>query len=249
MVFLVYGIGFVVCYFVLHFDWWMSLLIALAFPAALGIVMLAVGMPMAGISVLVEKIKERRQRRHSEQNLQDTYQVIEQRKEEQIPPIAMAEYFVLDFLDKETHTRAELNRQGKAMGYSETTVGKAITNLMELGEIERIARGVYRKIGTLPIERTATGESAEATRISSVAAEIAKERKKQSNTFGIWSLILGIVGVFWWPEALGAAAVVLGVLQFRRHISKRAIAGFTLGIVNIVLALVFQALGLYLLGL
>jgi len=78
--------------------------------------------------------------------------------------------------------------------------------------------------------------------------QMEKERKKQSNTLGIWSLATGIIGVFWWPEALGVAAVVLGVLQFRRHMSKCAIAGFTLGIVDIVLALVFQAQGLYHLG-
>jgi len=66
MPFLVYGIGFAVCYFLFDLSWWMSLLIALAFPAALGIVMFAIGMPvggiMLGIEALVNKIKERRRR-------------------------------------------------------------------------------------------------------------------------------------------------------------------------------------------
>jgi len=62
----IYAIGFAVCYFVFDLSWWMSLLIALAAPAALGIVMLVIGMPvggvMLGIEALINKIKERRRR-------------------------------------------------------------------------------------------------------------------------------------------------------------------------------------------
>ena len=69
-------------------------------------------------------------------------------------------------------------------------------------------------------------------------------RIRQSNAFGTWSLVLGIAGFFWWPAVLGIIAVVLGAVQWRRHVSKRSIAGFTLGIVNIVLAVFWYTTGL-----
>jgi len=168
---LVYGIGFVICYFVIGFNWWTSLLIALAFPAALGIAVYVIGVPLLGITTgigaLTNKIKQRRQGRHPEPTWENVPEPIESQEREMPLP---------------------------------------------------------------------------------ARAEIADKRKEKSNAFGIWSLVLGVIGVFWWPEVFGVAAVVLGVLQFRRHINKRAIAGFTLGVVDIVIAVVFNLLGLYPLG-
>ncbi|MFC1957012.1 hypothetical protein ACFLVY_01785 [Chloroflexota bacterium] len=69
-------------------------------------------------------------------------------------------------------------------------------------------------------------------------------RIQQSNAFGTWSLILGIAGFFLWGVVLGIIAVVLGAVQWRRHVSKRSIAGFTLGIVDIVLAVFWYTTGL-----
>jgi hypothetical protein len=165
---LLYGIGFIICYFVIGFNWWMSLLIALAFPAALGIAMFVIGVPFAGIMVgigaLINKIKQRRRERHPEPTWENVSEPIEPQEREM--PLA-------------------------------------------------------------------------------ARAEIAEERKERSNKFGTWSLVLGIISLIFWPEATGTAAVVLGVLQFRRHATKRAIAGFTLGVVGIILAVVFDLLGLY----
>ena len=76
-------------------------------------------------------------------------------------------------------------------------------------------------------------------------AKIAAKRKERSNKFGTWSLVLGIISLIFWPEVTGTAAIVLGILQFRRQATKRAIAGFTLGVVGIVLAVVFGFLGQY----
>ena len=63
---ILYAIGFAVCYFLFDLSWWMSLLIAFAAPAILGLVMWVVGMPlggiMLGIEALINKIKERRRR-------------------------------------------------------------------------------------------------------------------------------------------------------------------------------------------
>lgn len=88
-------------------------------------------------------------------------------------------------------------------------------------------------------------ESQEREMSLAARAEIAEEHKDRSNKFGTWSLVLGIISLIFWPEVTGTAAVVLGVLQFRRHATKRAIAGFTLGVVGIVLVVAFDLLGLY----
>lgn len=61
---IVYGIGFAVCYFLFDLSWWMSLLIAFAAPAVLGLVMWVIGMPIAGIGALVGKIKKQKERPH-----------------------------------------------------------------------------------------------------------------------------------------------------------------------------------------
>jgi hypothetical protein len=165
---IVCGIAFVICYFAIGLNWWISLLIALAFPAALSIAMYAIGVPIfgisAGIGALINKIKQRRQERHPEPTWENVSEPIEP-QERQMPLAA--------------------------------------------------------------------------------TAEIAEERKKRSNKFGTSSLVLGIISLIFWPEITGTAAVVLGVLQFRRHATKRAIAGFTLGVVGIVLAVVFNLLGMY----
>ena len=165
---LIYGIGFVICYFVIGLNWWMSLLIALAFPAALGIAMFVIGVPLTGIMVgiggVIDKIKQRRREQHPEPTWENVSEPIEPQEREM--PLA-------------------------------------------------------------------------------ARAEIAQERKERSNKFGTWSLVLGIISLIFWPEVTGTAAVVLGVLQFRRHATKRAIAGFTLGVVGIVLAVVFDLVGLY----
>ena len=250
---LVYGIGFVICYFAIGFNWWMSLLIALAFPAALEIAMFVVGVPlfgiMAGVGAAIDKIKQRRRERHPEPTWESVSEPIEP-QEGEMPLVIRAESFIVDTLDDGIQTRAELNTKGKILGYSEATIGKALDDLIETSEIEMIESGVYSKVAQLtdqdytrestsPLQTRATQPTPLTT------AEIAKERKKKSNTFGTWSLVLGIISLIFWPEVTGTAAVVLGVLQFRRHVTKRAIAGFTLGVVGIVLAVVFNLLGLY----
>lgn len=165
---LVYGIGFAICYFAIGLNWWMSLLAALAFPAALDIAIWVIGVPLfgisAGIGALINKIKQRRQERHPEPTWENVSEPIEPQEREM--PLA-------------------------------------------------------------------------------ARAEIPDERKERSNRFGTWSLVLGIISLIFWPEVTGTAAVVLGILQFRRHATKRAIAGFTLGVVGIVLAVVFALGGLY----
>jgi len=64
--------------------------------------------------------------------------------------------------------------------------------------------------------------------------------KRQVKTFGFWSLVLGIPGVFL-PVAgipFFVTAVILGVLQFRRRVSKCSIAGFALGLAGVVFFIV-----------
>lgn len=187
-------------------------MIALAFPAALGIAMMVIGIPALGIGALIEKIRERRRKRHLEAPWENAYEFAEEQQEIKEPLISGAEQFIVHSLDAGVQTRAQLNSKGKALGHSEAAIGKGLNNLMEVGSIKRIARGVYSK----PPPPVQTED----------------ERTKQSNTLGIWSLATGIVGIFLWPSAI--AAIVLGALQFRRHVSKCSIAGFVLGIVGIV---------------
>jgi len=239
---LIYVIGFLVCYFVFDFSWWMSLLIALAFPVALGILMfvanMSIGGTIWGISALIEKIKERRRKPYPETTWEAAYEAIEPREEERIPQVITAERFIMDTLEGGAYTRAELNQQGQLLGYSETTIGRALNSLLEDGEIERIARGVYSKVGSLSTEGPMTYET---TRVPttqtqptlSMLAELEKERKRQSNTFGIWSLVLGLIGILIGPVAV--AAIVLGALQFKRHVSKCSTAGLILGIIGVIL--------------
>ena len=74
--------------------------------------------------------------------------------------------------------------------------------------------------------------------------EAKAEQLRKSNAFGTWSLILGITGLFWWTAVLGIIAIILAILQFRRHVSKRSIAGLTLGIVDVALAIYWYSVGL-----
>jgi len=236
--FLFYGIGFAVCYFLFDLSWWMSLLIAFAAPAIFSLAMWLIGMPIVGISALVEKIKERRQRPCPEANWADAYKVVE---EQEIPLVIKAESFIMYMMDKGIHTRAGLSEQGETFGYSEATIGRALNNLIKAGEIERIGRGIYSKVSSIPRERVIPEEltkpqTADAETIASMLLEIEKQRKKQSNIFGIWSLVLGIIGIFTFVvPAAAIAAIILGVLQFRRHVSKCSIAGFVLGIIGVAL--------------
>jgi len=234
-------IAFLVCYFQFDFSWWVSLLIAFGAPIAVSLVAWAVGLPFVGILTLVEKIKERRQRRYPETNWPDAYEVVEEQERQEIPLVAKAESFIMYMMDKGMHTRAELDEQGKIFGYSEATIGRALNNLLEAGAIKRIARGIYSKITTvageklMPEEVTAP-QIGEAERIASMVLEIEKQRKKQSNTLGIWSLVLGIIGIPTFSVPVVAiAAIVLGTLQFRRHRTKCSIAGLILGTISVVL--------------
>ncbi len=250
---IVCGIAFVICYFAIGLNWWISLLIALAFPVALSIVMYAIGVPLFGIAIgigaLINKIKQRGQGRYREPTWENVSESTEP-QEGGMPLVIRAESFIVDTLDDGIQTRAELNTKGKILGYSEATIGKALDDLIETSEIEMIESGVYSKVAQLTDQdytRESTGPlQTRATQPTPLTtARIAEEHKKKSNAFGTSSLVLGIISLIFWPEVTGTAAIVLGVLQFRRHATKRAIAGFTLGVVGIVLAVVFDLLGLY----
>ena len=140
MAFLVYAIGFAICYFRFDLSWWMSLLIAFAAPAIFSLAMWVIGMPIVGISALVEKIRGRRQTPYPEVNWQHEYEVVEEPKQQEVH---LAESFIMSMIDKGICTRTELNEHGKALAYSEATIGKALNNLLEAGEIKRIGRGAY----------------------------------------------------------------------------------------------------------
>ena len=66
-----------------------------------------------------------------------------------------------------------------------------------------------------------------------------ENRQRVFKTPGFWSLILCIPGVYGfyteWPNiAFFLGAIVLGIIQFRRHFSKLALAGLTIGILSLV---------------
>jgi len=69
------------------------------------------------------------------------------------------------------------------------------------------------------------------------------ERRPISNTLGTASLAVAIFGIFWGTAVLGIIAIALGVIQWRRHISKRSIAGFIIGIIDIILAVYWYITG------
>lgn len=67
-------------------------------------------------------------------------------------------------------------------------------------------------------------------------------RKSIFRTFGFWSSILCIPGIFA-PVAnivFFTSAVILGGLQFRRHVSKYSVAGFALGLAGLVFFVVLN---------
>jgi len=156
---IIYVIGFLVCYFGFGFSWWMSLLIALVAPIVFGLVMLLIGIQIGGISSLIEKIKERRRKPYPETTRGADYEAIEPWEEEKIPQVIKAEGFIRDTLERGICTRAELNQQGKLLGYSEATIGKALNSLLEDDEIEKIARGVHSKVGRLSTQGPMTYET------------------------------------------------------------------------------------------
>ena len=216
---LLYAIGFAVCYWLFDLSWWMSLLTALAFPVFFSMAMVIIGMPIGGIAALVEKIKERRKKPYPEMNRGGAYEVVGPGKEE-VSEVTKAERFIVNLLSTGICTRGDLNEQGEMLGYSKATITRALNNLLEHGEIKKIARGVYSKAASVTESRASLLMQSEAE----------KERKRQSNTFGVWSLVLGIIGIFVGPLAI--AAIVLGALQFKRHVSKCSIAGLVLGIIG-----------------
>jgi len=219
----------------------MSLLIALAAPVIIGLVSLVVELPIMGISALVEKIKQRRESPYYNENLRaEFYEQAAKVENTEDFPLVEVQSFLLYLMDKGVHTRAEFIREGKAMmKYSEATIGTVLDNLIEARLIKEIGSDIYYRIGARVqendiVEEPASEQATDAHRLASMLFELEKERKKQSNTLGIWSLVLGIVGIptFFVP-VVAIAAIVLGILQFRRHRTKCSIAGLILGIISV----------------
>jgi hypothetical protein len=74
---------------------------------------------------------------------------------------------------------------------------------------------------------------------NAVSRKEPKGRQRVFKTPGFWSLILCIPGVFtFYSEAPNIAfflcAIVLGIIQFRRHFSKLAVAGLTIGVLSLI---------------
>ncbi len=74
--------------------------------------------------------------------------------------------------------------------------------------------------------------------------KLVKKIDSKSNTLGIWSLVFGIIGIFWWPAVLGIVGVILAILQLRRSTGKIVVAGLCLGIFNFISAGFWYDLGL-----
>ena len=73
----------------------------------------------------------------------------------------------------------------------------------------------------------------------SIHIRVIEERKRVFETLGFWSLILCIPGVLWLSSEvfniiLFLGATVLGIIQFRRHFSKLALTGLTIGVLSLV---------------
>jgi len=187
---------------------------------------------MLGIEALINRIRGHRRKRRLHDDGVKTYGSVGQQESWDVPLLTTdPESFVLHAITSGLHTSAELNEQGNVMGWSAAAIGSAVSNLIQAGRIESVGPGVY-----LVVEHGGATQTAEVQPALPLELEVEKQRKKTSNALGIWSLVLGIVGLFLWPA--GIAAIVLGALQFKRHVSKCAIAGFTLGIVDMVLFLV-----------
>jgi len=222
------------------------LLIAFGAPIAVSLVVWAVGLPFVGILSLVEKIKQRREPPYYNENLRAEFsEQASKVKNTEDFPLVEVQSFPLYLMDKGVHTRAEFIGEGKAMmKYSEATIARALDNLVEARLIKRIGRDIYYRIGARVqendiVEEPASEQATDAHRLTSMLFELEKERKKQSNTFGIWSLVLGIIGIFtFFGLAISIAAIILGILQFRRHRTKCSMAGLALGIIGVALFIV-----------
>lgn len=73
---------------------------------------------------------------------------------------------------------------------------------------------------------------------------VSRKGGSKSRILGILSLVFGFIGVFWWGAVLGILAVILAILQFRRATGNVAIAGFSLGVVDYIMAAIWHDLGL-----
>jgi len=243
---LFYGIGFAICYFAFDLNWWMSLLIAFAAPVIISLVSLVVESPIMGISALVEKIRRRRESPYCTENFKaGFYEQAARVENTEDSSLLEVQSFLIYLMDKGVHTRTTFIREGKAtMNFSEVIIGRALDSLMEAKLIKRIGSNAYYRIGTVVqendiVEEPANEQTTDSHRMASMLFEIEKEREKQSNTLGIWSLVLGITGIFTFIVPIAAvASIVLGILQFRRHVSKCSIAGLVLGLIGIVLFIV-----------
>jgi len=225
----------------------MSLLIAFAAPAILSVVMWVIGTPIllgiSGISALVEKIKGHRRRPcYSGKVREEFLEQSGKTEESETPSFVEVQGFLLYLMDKGVHTKTELNREGKTiMRYSEAIMDRALNSLLEARLVKKIGGDVYYKVGGVVQETDIVGETAETQtaeihQMTSILLEFEKQRKKQSNTFGIWSLVLGVIGIFtFFVPVAAVAAIVLGALQFRRHVSKCSISGLILGIIGVAL--------------
>jgi hypothetical protein len=72
----------------------------------------------------------------------------------------------------------------------------------------------------------------------SIHIRVREERQRVFETPGFWSLILCIPAIFAFSNdvpniVLFLCAIVLGIIQFRRHFSKLALAGLTIGVVSL----------------
>jgi len=224
----------------------MSLLIAFAAPIIISLVSLVVELPIMGISALVEKIRQRRESPYYTENFRAGFYEQSARGENtEDPALLEVQSFLIYLMDKGVHTSTTFIREGKAMmNYPEVIVGGALDSLIEARLIKKIGSNAYYRIGTVVqendiVEEPANEQTIDAHRMASMLFEVEKERKKQSNMLGIWSLVLGIIGIFTFIVPVAAiAAIVLGILQFRRHVSKCSIIGLVLGIIGIVLFIV-----------
>ena len=78
---------------------------------------------------------------------EDTFEVVEQGEEQEMPLVIRAQKFIRGLLDRGIYTRTEFVEQGQSQGYSRATVDRAITNLIKVGELKRTKRGIYSKGG------------------------------------------------------------------------------------------------------
>ncbi|KKL91774.1 hypothetical protein LCGC14_1891290 [marine sediment metagenome] len=74
-------------------------------------------------------------------------------------------------------------------------------------------------------------------------------KEKKTNGFGTTALILGIVGLFFFPMVFGILAIIFGAIAMGKG-QRGGKAGLVLGIIDIALSIIMIMLGVYaLLGL